>query len=203
MERRKPKVLIVDDEKEISSALGRIFKKNKIEFVSCESGEAGIKELAETEFPFSLIISDQRMPGMTGAEFLEQAKEMSPATVRFLISGYSDSDVLINAINKGVVQKFIQKPWKMSSLVDAVKKSFMQYKNSFGNEKLVRLARDRNRKMYQLNHTLNKKIAGHKKTIEEFDRKIAEVKIEIGKIAREVDTEEPLTVEYFEKLFKQ
>ena len=203
MEKRKHKVLIVDDEKKISSSLGRILKKNGIEFVACESGEEGLEELDKTDFPFSLIISDQRMPGMTGSEFLEQAKEMSPATIRFLISGYSDSDVLIDAINRGIIQKFIQKPWKIHDLVDTVKKSFIQFKNDFENEKLVRLARKQNKKLYQLNSALNDKAAIHKKKIEEFDRAIAQIKIDIEKKGEAKNIDEPLSIDYFEKLFKQ
>ena len=203
MQKRKHKVLIVDDEKEISNSLGRILKKNGIEFVACESGEAGLEELNKTDFPFSLIISDQRMPGMTGSEFLEQAKGMSPLTVRFLISGYSDSDVLIDAINKGIIQKFIQKPWKIHDLIDTVKKGFIQFKNTLENEKLVRLARKQNKKLYQLNHDLNNKAAIHKKEIEEFDRAITQVKTEIERKERDGNIEEPLSVDFFEKLFKQ
>jgi response regulator RpfG family c-di-GMP phosphodiesterase len=77
----------------VGKSLGRILKKIGVDFVTCENGEQGLEELTNSEFPFSLLISDQRMPGMAGSELLVQAREESPETIRFLISGYSDMDV--------------------------------------------------------------------------------------------------------------
>jgi response regulator RpfG family c-di-GMP phosphodiesterase len=181
MNKHKHNVLIVDDEKQISTALGRIFKKNDIDFFCCTSGEAGIKKLNNTESPFSLILSDQRMPGMTGIDFLEKAKKISPATIRVLISGYSDNDVLIDAINKGIIQKFIQKPWEINDLINVVKKGFQRFNNAFENERFVRLAKKQNKKLYQLDYNLNERVKKYKQKIVELDRKIEGLKNKVGK----------------------
>lgn len=195
MNKHKHSVLIVDDEKQISTALGRIFKKNNIDFVCCTSGEAGIKELNNTESPFSLILSDQRMPGMTGIDFFARAREISPGTIRILISGYSDNDVLIDAINKGIIQKFIQKPWETKDLINVVKKGFQRFSNAFENEQFVRLAKQQNKKLYQLDYNLNEKVKKYKQKIVELDRKIQGLK---NKVVKQNDSDK-----YFEEWLKQ
>jgi response regulator RpfG family c-di-GMP phosphodiesterase len=203
MGKRKHRVLIVDDEKMVSKSLGRILKKIGVEFVSCENGEQGLEQLTKAEFPFSLIISDQRMPGMAGTELLEQAREESPETIRFLISGYSDMDVLVNAINKGFVQKYIQKPWDIDDLVVKVKEGLIRFRNTFENEKLVRLSKKQNKKLYQLSHDLDKKVVNHKKNIEEIDKKIAQIKSEVGKARKDEHIKPHLSVDNVEKIFEQ
>ncbi|MCK5541951.1 MAG: response regulator [Desulfobacterales bacterium] len=203
MGKRKHRVLIVDDEKMVSKALGRILKKIGVDFVSCESGKQGLEELTKAEFPFSLLISDQRMPDMVGSELLEQAREESPETIRFLISGYSDTDVLVDAINKGFVQKFIQKPWDIDDLVDKVKEGLTQFRNTFENEKLVRITKKQSKKLYQLSNELNEKITKNKKNVEELDQKISQIKTEVGKVKIGENGESRLSVENFEKMFEQ
>ncbi|MCD4741744.1 MAG: response regulator [Desulfobacteraceae bacterium] len=200
MGKRKHKVLIVDDEKMVSKSLGRIFKKIGVEFVSCENGDQGLVELTNAEFPFSLIISDQRMPGMVGSELLKQAREVSPETVRFLISGYSDMDVLVEAINKGYVQKYIQKPWDIDDLVAKVREGLVRFRNTFENERLVRLAKKQSKELYQLSNNLNKRVANHKKSIEVLDKKIGQIKTE-DEQAETVKA--PASVDGFEKMFEE
>ena len=83
-------ILIVDDEEKIGKSLGRLLRTIKIKYVYLDSGQSALERLKSTSTPFSLILSDQRMPGMTGADFLEKAKEIAPDTIRFLITGYAD-----------------------------------------------------------------------------------------------------------------
>lgn len=203
MGKRKHKVLIVDDEKMVSKSLGRILKKIGVEFVSCESGEQGLEHLAKADFPFSLIISDQRMPGMAGSELLKQAREKSPETIRFLISGYSDMDVLVNAINRGVVQKYIQKPWDIDDLVAKVKEGLIRFRNTFENERLVRLSKIQNKKLFHLSNDLDEKVNNHKKNVEELDQKISQIKAEVGEVNKGENAISSLSIDNFEKMLKQ
>lgn len=202
---RKHRVLIVDDEKMVSKALGRILKKIGVEYVSCESGEQGLEELKKAEFPFSLLISDQRMPGMVGSELLEQSREVSPETIRFLISGYSDMDILVNAINKGFIQKYIQKPWDIDDLVAKVRDGLIQFRNTFENEKLVRIAKKQSKKLFQLSNELNEKIANDKKNVEALDNKIAQIKTEVEKAKnrKNKNMENSISADDFEKIFEE
>lgn len=97
----KHRLLFVDDEPSITKSLQRLFRREGYEISTALSGKQGLEKLKEAEKPFSLIISDQRMPGMTGAQFLEKAKKIFPNAMRILLTGYSDMDAIVDAINKG------------------------------------------------------------------------------------------------------
>lgn len=117
----RPAVLFVDDEENILSALTRLFRKEDYEILTATSGIAGLKILEEKNV--ALIISDHRMPVMTGVEFLARAKEISPDTIRIMLTGYADLEAAISAINKGEVYRFISKPWNDEELKLTVRQS--------------------------------------------------------------------------------
>jgi len=104
----KARILFVDDEERILNALKSIFR-NKYHVFTATSGEQAFEFL--TKFRVHLIVSDQRMPGMLGVELLRRAKELSPTTVRILLTGYSDLASIVGSINEGEVYRFINKPW--------------------------------------------------------------------------------------------
>ena len=117
----KHTILFVDDEENILSALVRLFRKEDYEIVTAISGMDGMKIIEEREIP--LVISDHRMPGMTGVDFLAKVKEISPDTIRIMRTGYADLEAAIAAINKGEVYRFISKPWNDEELKLTVKQS--------------------------------------------------------------------------------
>lgn len=117
----KPKILIIDDEKDNLSSLDRLLRKDFHVF-TCENGEAGIETLKKNP-DFAVIVSDQRMPKMSGVEFLEKCQEIAPQITRILLTGYADIDSVIEAINRGQVWKFINKPWEPDDLVWTIHKS--------------------------------------------------------------------------------
>ena len=104
----KARVLFVDDEERILNALKSIFR-NKYHVFTATSGDQAFEFL--NRFRVHLIVSDQRMPGMPGVELLRRAKELSPTTVRILLTGYSDLASIVGSINEGEVYRFINKPW--------------------------------------------------------------------------------------------
>ena len=104
----KARVLFVDDEERILNALKSIFR-NKYHVFTATSGDQAFEFLKR--FRVHLIVSDQRMPGMLGVELLRRAKELSPTTVRILLTGYSDLASIVGSINEGEVYRFINKPW--------------------------------------------------------------------------------------------
>jgi len=109
--KRNHTILLVDDEKSIINALKRLFRKEGYQILTALNGLQGVKVLENCLEPVSLIISDQRMPEMTGSEFLEKAKELFPNAIRFLLTGYSNMDEVIDAVNKGKIHRYITKPW--------------------------------------------------------------------------------------------
>jgi len=105
---KKAKLLFVDDEERILNALRSVFRANYNVFTA-SSGPEAMEFLKR--FKPHVIISDQRMPEMTGVEFLRQVRDFAPRTVRILLTGYSDLASIVGSINDGEVFRFISKPW--------------------------------------------------------------------------------------------
>lgn len=106
---QKPKILCVDDEHSVSDALVRLLRKD-FDIVTAESGEKGL-EILRNNNDFSIVLSDFRMPGINGIEFLQQVKRLAPNAVRAILSGQMDSKQIVNAINNAEIHRFILKPW--------------------------------------------------------------------------------------------
>lgn len=109
----RPRILFVDDEPRILIALKAIFKQD-YDVVTAVGGEAALELIKAARF--DVIISDQRMPGITGVEVLRVAREQQPKAVRLLLTGYSDLNAIISSINEGEIFRFISKPWSNSEL---------------------------------------------------------------------------------------
>ena len=128
----KPMVLSVDDEVNIVRAIKRTLRRANVEVMTAESGADGLALM--DSHTFDVIISDMRMPNMTGAKFLAEAAKKQPDTKRVLLTGYSDIESTIEAINEGGVSTYLTKPWDDEKLIavveDAVKVKQLQAKNS-------------------------------------------------------------------------
>src|SRR5688572_27562186 len=94
------RVLFVDDEPRILTTMRMLFRKN-YEVFTAEGGQKAL-ELLKSQ-PVDVIVSDQRMPGMTGIEMLRQARELNPNAMRILLTGYSDLNAIIGSINEGEI----------------------------------------------------------------------------------------------------
>lgn len=114
---KKARLLVVDDEERILSALKSIFRLRYHVFATTDGNKA--LEFMR-KYPMHVIISDQRMPIMPGVELLRQAREISPSSVRILLTGYSDLASIIGSINDGQVYRFISKPWNNQELQQTV-----------------------------------------------------------------------------------
>lgn len=115
-------VLIVDDEPNIAAALYRLLRRDGYNILRANGGAEGMRLLAENNV--QVIISDQRMPGMSGTEFLSRAWKMYPATTRILLTGYFDLEALTEAVNRGAVMKVLLKPWEDKVLRRHVQEAF-------------------------------------------------------------------------------
>jgi DNA-binding NarL/FixJ family response regulator len=121
-----PKILFVDDEPSVLRAMQRLFYDDHYDVLTASGGQAAL-ELLKENGPVQLIISDQRMPGMTGVEFLQQVKQQWPDTRRVILSAFPDSDVLLTAVNEGRVHRFLVKPWDNDAIVTVVKEMLDEY----------------------------------------------------------------------------
>ncbi|MBN1593445.1 MAG: response regulator [Candidatus Coatesbacteria bacterium] len=120
---QKPKVLIVDDEETILRMFKNQFRKD-YEIAIAGSAEEGLKIL--DDFEADVVVSDQKMPGMKGVDFLVKVKVKHPHAVRMLLTGYTDAEVAKDAINKGEVTAYIDKPWEREKLRQLINKSIEQ-----------------------------------------------------------------------------
>lgn len=115
-------LLVVDDEVNIQRALTRLLRTEGYRILCATSASEGMEILAQHDV--QVIVSDQRMPGVSGTEFLSTVKRTHPDTVRILLSGYSDVAAVTNAINRGVVYKFLTKPWDDDDIRTQVREAF-------------------------------------------------------------------------------
>ena len=156
--KQKHSILFVDDEVAITKSLARLFRKDGYILLKASSGQEGLDVLKGAKRPVSLIISDQRMPGMTGAQFLEQAKAIFPDAIRLLLTGYSDMDAIIDAINNGEIHRYISKPWDDNDLRLLVYHSLEQYEMLHENRRLLELTEKQNKDLFELNNNLEVKV---------------------------------------------
>ena len=127
----KYKVLIVDDEPANLRALERLFRA-QYEVLTAGSGAAALEILGEHDV--ALLIADQRMPEMTGIELLKRTVTIRPRMVRIILTGYTDVEALVEAINCGQVYRYVTKPWSNEELQLTVKRALEHYetnKNQF------------------------------------------------------------------------
>ncbi len=136
MSANKHNLLFVDDEEDIISALYDTFADDYNIFKTTDPKEA--LEIAKKE-DIALVISDQKMPDMTGSELLAEIYKAKPETLRVLLTGYADINAAVDAINKGAIHKYVEKPWDDEKLLDMVASLVEIYEES--REKLSILSR--------------------------------------------------------------
>jgi response regulator RpfG family c-di-GMP phosphodiesterase len=151
------RILCVDDEQNILNSLRRLFRKDGYELILCATAQEAMDALKAQ--PVQLILSDQRMPGMTGISFLTQAKEIQPDAIRIILSGYAEIGILTEAVNQGNVYKVIFKPWNDDDLRQNVKLALQQYDLIQKNKELQNAVMRQNEELKQLNQDLEKRIA--------------------------------------------
>ena len=122
---KKPKMLVVDDEPDNLDLLYRTFRRD-FNVLKAESGIRALEVLA-AEGEVAVIISDQRMPEMKGTEFLSKTVPQFPNTVRIILTGFTDIEDLVDAINSGQVYKYITKPWDPNELKAVVQRAAETY----------------------------------------------------------------------------
>ena len=118
-------ILLVDDEEDIGAALARLLRRDGYRILRAKSGREGLALLVENDV--GVVVSDQRMPEMTGVEFLTQVKELYPNTIRIVLSGYADLDAVMDAINRGAIYKYFNKPWDNEVLCSEVLGAFRHH----------------------------------------------------------------------------
>lgn len=117
---KKPTLLFVDDEERIVNLLRTMFRGD-YEVLTATSGQQALELLGKHRV--EVLVSDQRMPGMLGVELLAEARKRSPATMRILLTGYSDLAAIVGSVNDGEVFRFINKPWNHEEIKTIIREA--------------------------------------------------------------------------------
>ncbi|MFH0765856.1 MAG: hybrid sensor histidine kinase/response regulator [Calditrichota bacterium] len=131
---RRYTILAVDDERANLNLLRRTFRRD-YELLQAEDGVSGLELLRHN--PVDLIISDQRMPRMTGVEMLAKSRELQPDAMRMILTAYTDVRDIIDAINKGHIYRYILKPWSPEELKLTVDQALEHYRLTAENRELI------------------------------------------------------------------
>lgn len=121
----RPTLLLLDDEANIIRALSRVLRRDGYRILSTTSIQEAFELLAANNV--QVIVSDQRMPEMSGTEFFSQVKAIYPDTVRIVLSGYTDLKSVTDAINEGAIYKFLTKPWDDQQIRDHIRQAFVYF----------------------------------------------------------------------------
>ncbi len=116
------RILFVDDEVNILRALRRLFRRQPWQQTFATSGGEALA-LWDAQGPFDVVVSDQRMPTMTGAELMREVRARYPDSVRIILSGYADFQSVLEAVNEGAIYKFLTKPWEDEVLLQTVQEA--------------------------------------------------------------------------------
>ncbi|MDB5249772.1 MAG: response regulator [Segetibacter sp.] len=144
MEKKNINVLYIDDEVDNLNSFRATFRR-EFNITTAESAEDAIKILEKEDI--HVILSDQRMPKMTGIEFFEHIQPLFPDPIRILITGYTDINAVIDAINRGEVYKYLSKPWNEDDVKIFVEKAFEVFRLRKENLELTDKLIDVNKKL--------------------------------------------------------
>ncbi len=179
-----PKVLVVDDEKQILRAVTRLLDDHPCELLTAESGEAACEILRQQ--PVSVIISDERMPGMTGAELLDHVRRHYPNTVRVMLTGNREVSTAIRAINMGEVFRFISKPWDHDEFLQTIEMAIDQHRLRIAKDRYEEHIEAQNTKLRDLNRQLRGLNDELEQRVEKRTRQVRESKQEVDELYAEL-----------------
>ena len=143
-------------------------RRDGYSILTANSGAQALQRLAENEV--DVIVSDQRMPGMTGVEFLRRAKELYPETVRMVLSGYTELNSITDAINEGAIYKFLTKPWDDERLRAHIAEAFQHKEMVDENRRLGLEVQDANRKLAAVNERLQRLLESQRERMDREGR---------------------------------
>jgi response regulator RpfG family c-di-GMP phosphodiesterase len=150
------RILVVDDEEVVLSALRETLRRQNYDVVATTDPAAALEELRGN--PFAVVIADQRMPGISGLELLDHARQIQPAATRILIAAVVSLDVVIDAINKGEIYRFIVKPWLREELLVTIKNAMQRHELVQQNFQLQTATQTMNGQLVSLNHSLEEQV---------------------------------------------
>ncbi len=149
-------VLCVDDELDIIHAMKRLLRKRNYNLLFASGGAQALELMQQNDV--HLIISDMRMPAMSGAELLERVATSYPNCYRILLTGYTDVESTVSAVNKGEIHRYLQKPWDNKELINSIEEGLEKVRLNIENIYLQKLIKNQNIRLKELNQNLENKV---------------------------------------------
>ena len=185
-------ILFIDDEAHLLNAIKRLLRQESWD-VHCVTRPFEAFALIK-QVPIQVVVTDQRMPEMAGIDFLSSLREQKPEIVRLLMTGFSETPVAIDAINRGEVFRFITKPWDDEEFKATLRQAFDHFDLRAEIKRLSQVSREQNRRLQDMNRSLEAKVRERTKHLTEGYEELRQAYVQtVGAFAEAVDAKDPFT----------
>ncbi|MGH0028777.1 MAG: HD domain-containing phosphohydrolase [Myxococcota bacterium] len=192
-------VLFVDDEVNILKALQRLLRMEDMNVLSASRASEAM-ELLE-KHPCQVVVTDQRMPEMSGVDFLAQVREHHPDMVRMMLTGYTEMNVAVDAINRGEIYRLITKPWNDDELRATIRQAFDHADLKAEIKRLNQVTREQNFKLQDMNRNLEGKVRDRTKQLADKHLQLRTAYVQtIRALAEAVDAKDAYTRGHSERV---
>jgi putative nucleotidyltransferase with HDIG domain len=192
-------VLFVDDEGNILKAVRRLLRNEPWNVLTASRGSEALELLDQT--PAQVVVSDQRMPEMSGVDLLQAIRERRPNVVRMMLTGYTEMNVAVEAINRGEIFRLITKPWNDEELKATLRQAFDHFDLKEEIKRLNQVTREQNLKLQDMNRNLEQKVRDRTKQLAEKHQELRVAYIQtIRALAEAVDAKDPHTYGHSERV---
>jgi putative nucleotidyltransferase with HDIG domain len=192
-------VLFVDDEGNILKAVQRLLRNEPWNVLTASRGSEALEILDQT--PAQVVVSDQRMPEMSGVDLLQAIRERRPNVVRMMLTGYTEMNVAVEAINRGEIFRLITKPWNDEELKATLRQAFDHFDLKEEIKRLNQVTREQNLKLQDMNRNLEQNVRDRTKQLAEKHQELRVAYIQtIRALAEAVDAKDPHTYGHSERV---
>ena len=192
-------VLFVDDEVNILKALKRLLHNEDMDVLCASRGQEALEILERS--PAQVVVTDQRMPEMTGVDLLSQVRQRHPDVVRMMLTGYTEMDLAVDAINRGEIYRLITKPWNDDELRATLRQAFDHADLKSEIKRLNQVTREQNFKLQDMNRNLEGKVRERTKQLAAKHQELRDAYVQtIGALANAVDAKDAYTRGHSERV---